>query len=61
MSIPRSLVPFQVSRPPQKSRTGDSSEKAIKQSQGKAKGGIVRYKNGGCVMAGRGVRDTKMG
>jgi len=28
----------------------------------KAKGGMVKkgYKNGGCVMAGRGVRDTKM-
>jgi len=26
-------------------------------------GGMVKkgYKNGGCVMAGRGVRDTKMG
>ena len=40
---------------------GAPTAKAIKDSQGKAKGGMVRYKNGGCVMAGRGVRDTKMG
>ncbi len=28
----------------------------------KAKGGMINkgYKNGGCVMSGRGVRDTKM-
>jgi len=40
---------------------GAPTAKAIKDSQGKAKGGMVRYKNGGCVMANRGVRDTKMG
>jgi hypothetical protein len=40
---------------------GAPTEAAIKKSQGKAKGGIVRYKNGGCVMSGRGIRDTKMG
>ena len=40
---------------------GAPTESAIKKSQGKAKGGMVRYKNGGCVMANRGVRDTKMG
>jgi hypothetical protein len=40
---------------------GAPTEKAIKQSQGLAKGGKVRYKNGGCVMSGRGVRNTHMG
>jgi len=40
---------------------GAPTAEAIKASQGKAKGGMVRYKNGGCVMANRGVRDTKMG
>jgi hypothetical protein len=40
---------------------GAPTAKAIKDSQGKKNGGMVRYKNGGCVMAGRGVRDTKMG
>jgi|TARA_R110000822_G_scaffold17078_6_gene57681 hypothetical protein len=40
---------------------GAPTAKAIKQSQGKKNGGMVRYKNGGCVMSGRGVRDTKMG
>ena len=40
---------------------GAPTAKAIKDSQGKKNGGMVRYKNGGCVMAGRGVRDTQMG
>tara|TARA_R110000796_G_scaffold194523_1_gene310907 strand:+ start:35 stop:310 length:276 start_codon:yes stop_codon:yes gene_type:complete len=40
---------------------GAPTAEAIKQSQGKKNGGMVRFKNGGCVMAGRGVRDTKMG
>jgi hypothetical protein len=40
---------------------GAPTAKAIKESQGKKNGGMVRYKNGGCVMSGRGVRDTKMG
>jgi hypothetical protein len=40
---------------------GAPTAKAIKDSQGKKNGGMVRYKNGGCAMAGRGVRDTKMG
>lgn len=44
-----------------KGEKGAPTEKAIKRSQGKAKGGMVRYKNGGCVMSGRGVRDTHMG
>jgi hypothetical protein len=61
MTVSRTQTPFQVSRPPKKSRMGGSSAKAIKQSQGRKNGGMVRYKNGGCVMAGRGVRDTKMG
>jgi len=43
-----------------KGEKGAPTEEAIKRSQGKAKGGMVRYKNGGCVIAGRGVRDTKM-
>ena len=33
---------------------GAPTAKAIKDSQGKKNGGMVRYKNGGCVMAGRG-------
>jgi len=40
---------------------GAPTAKAIKESQGKKNGGMVRYKNGGCVMAGRGIRSTKMG
>jgi hypothetical protein len=44
-----------------KGEKGAPTEEAIKKSQGKAKGGMVRYKNGGCVMAGRGVRNTHMG
>ena len=40
---------------------GAPTAEAIKRSQGKAKGGMVRYKNGGCVMGNRGIRDTKMG
>jgi hypothetical protein len=40
---------------------GAPTAKAIKESQGKKNGGMVRYKQGGCAMAGRGVRDTKMG
>lgn len=40
---------------------GAPTAKAIKESQGKKNGGMVRYKQGGCVMAGRGMRDTKMG
>jgi hypothetical protein len=40
---------------------GAPTAKAIKESQGKKNGGMVRYKQGGCVMSGRGVRDTKMG
>jgi len=43
-----------------KGEKGAPTEEAIKRSQGKAKGGMVRYKNGGCVMAGRGVRNTQM-
>ena len=33
---------------------GAPTAKAIKDSQGKKNGGMVRYKNGGCVMSGRG-------
>jgi len=61
MSISRTQTPFQISRPPEKGRVSGPVTKAIKQSQGKKNGGMVRFKNGGCVMAGRGVRDTKMG
>lgn len=37
---------------------GAPTDKAFKQSEKTAKKG---FKNGGCVMAGRGVKDTKFG
>ena len=42
---------------------GAPTAKAIKESQGMKNGGMVqkRYMNGGIVMSGRGVRDTRMG
>jgi len=39
---------------------GAPTAEAIKDSQGKKNGGMVRYMDGGCVMAGRGVRKTNM-
>jgi len=40
-----------------------NAAKTAKKPNGMMNGGMVKkgYKNGGCVMAGRGVRDTKMG
>ena len=44
-------------------RTGSGSSSTTSPTVGKAKGGMIstkRYMNGGMVMSGRGVRDTKM-
>ena len=62
MTMSRQQMPLQVSESPTgRTKKGSSPAKVIKESQGKKNGGMVRYKQGGCVMAGRGVRDTKMG
>ena len=55
----RSQMEKQVSNP---APTDADFKKAAKTAK-KKNGGMVeaKYKNGGCVMAGRGVRNTKMG
>ena len=54
----------------EKGAPGAPTDEAFKAAQGKKNGGMIGYKsggkvkgymNGGCVMAGRGVRDPKMG
>jgi len=45
----------------EKGAPGAPTDEAFKKAQGLKKGGMVRYKNGGCAMPGRGVRNTYMG
>ena len=38
----------------EKGAPGAPTDEAFKKAQGKMNGGMVKYKNGGCVMSGRG-------
>ena len=73
MSISRTQTPFQISRPPETTDGEERDLRNIKKYGDKAMAGrsfgsrqtkakaVKRYMNGGMVMPGRGIRDTKMG